>query len=72
MKVMMNDNGEEVEIKELIRFICPFCGAKCSVTEEKETGEPGVLHSLPTCRMYDDNPIDEYLHQVNIQYGAHN
>lgn len=58
-----------------VRFVCPFCKGTCSAGFTRKSGVedmPAVLHSQPTCPKFDELEIDEFLHQVNIQYGAHN
>ncbi len=61
-----------------VRFVCPFCKRKCSAGftcipgQTEDEGNPGVLHELPTCPKFDALEIDDFLHEVNIQYGGHN
>lgn len=61
-----------------VAFICPFCGCVCSAGYTLEQGNPqaeqvpAVLHDKPACSKFEALEPDEYLHQVNIMFGAHN
>lgn len=58
-----------------VRFICPFCKRECSAGFTRQPGAkelPAVIHDMPSCPKFDDLEISDFLHEVNIQYGAHN
>jgi hypothetical protein len=59
-----------------VHFKCPFCGRQCSAGFTLPPGaveeNPAVIHMKPTCPKFDDLEPDDYLHEVNIRYGAHN
>ena len=61
--------------REEVRFVCPFCKRKCSAGFTRRPGqedEPAILHAVPACQKFEALEIDDFLHEVNIQYGAHN
>lgn len=55
----MSDEDDEVP------FICPFCGRQCYAQEDTYA----VLHTVPTCAVFDASEPDVFLHKVNRAYG---
>lgn len=48
-----------------VEFKCPFCGGKVAATKEKGS----VVHTVPTCKKFDDlDPID-FMHACNAAMG---
>jgi hypothetical protein len=64
------DTSTPETFEEQTRFICPFCKRSCSFGEIG--GTPCGLHDEPACQKFLELALDDYLHEVNIQYGAHN
>lgn len=54
--------GRAVHVRDAVDFDCPFCGGKCSVSEEKAM----VLHALPPCARYLALEPGDFLHAVNV------
>lgn len=52
--------------RDLTRFKCPFCKGDAS-TVETASGIPGVMHTVPTCKKFDELGAPEYLHAVNAR-----
>ncbi len=48
--------------------VCPFCQEGFSAGKDAE-GNQGVVHALPTCKVFEDNDIVEYLRQVRLKYS---
>jgi hypothetical protein len=55
------------------QFVCPFCRKECEAHDHGDgEGDVFVIHIEPTCQRFDELEPDEFLHQVNVQYGMHN
>lgn len=56
--------------------MCPFCGKLCSVVETVRPSttepEPALIHQTPPCERFETLEIDDFLHEVNVRFGAYN
>lgn len=63
-------------LNEAIQFVCPFCKKRASVfeqgSEQEGNMEIGLLHEKPMCEKFERMEPDDYLHEVNKQFGLHN
>jgi hypothetical protein len=53
--------ARHLHITDGLDFICPFCGARCTVLREHEA----VAHVLPMCEKFEQLEPDEFLKAVN-------
>lgn len=64
----------EVVAQDAVRFVCPFCKGSVSAGEVREPGastsEPYVMHAVPTCAEFNDNPPDVHLRKVRRIYSG--
>jgi hypothetical protein len=66
-------NFEEVagDLKEIVRFHCPFClPTKLLVHAGTQDGMPALIHSLPICKEFDELDPDEFLHRARVRYSG--
>lgn len=44
-------------------FSCIFCGQMITKGDDRETGEPVLLHRQPTCNKFDTLDMYEFVHE---------
>lgn len=49
---------------------CPFCKGQFSIARDCDTGNPIILHSLPTCHEFRMLEPDAYVAKINRANGA--
>lgn len=61
--------GNERTFKAEVGGVCPFCQRKFSAGHDDD-GNPGLIHTLPTCKQFDELEPDEYLRAVRLKYSS--
>lgn len=54
---------KEIVLVNTTSFSCVFCGQLVTKGDDRETGEPMLLHSEPTCNKFDSLDIYEFVHE---------
>ena len=57
----------QVIAKVLAHLVCPFCQGEITAIEGANGEGHGVIHTLPTCKQYDDNDPLEFLRAVRFE-----
>jgi hypothetical protein len=54
-----------ITAKVMAHLVCPFCQGEITCIDSPQG--PGVIHTVPTCKQYDDNDPIEFLRAVRLE-----
>lgn len=56
------DLPDSPKINVVAEFACPFCGGDVTVGETRAEGNAVCIHTVPTCRVFDDSDPGSFVH----------